>query len=523
MTEITRNDVIDVGGGGGRCGEGVGVRSSTPAVAASFAADAGSEGGGGAEWQMVTRGKAKAGGPKRTTARTRAGVAEEGDSLQHAVPGFKAASTAARKRRAEGSINDKLAAMAATIIQLVMAQKQTVESQKAFLESNKAILDRNKALLESNQAMMETIKAQGDEIKALKALLQQSPRPSSYSEVTATSDTSTGSQAVGTRPTSANSSQLRKEKPQIQDDRAVSIDMGRFKGSKNNYNVIRDGLRAGLKVNKVTEKLTIKSLRPGPGDRIDVVFADKDEANKAKQHTRWLTSSLTGVRVKGEQWYPVKFDSVVKQCVLDQEVNDGKTLNKDFAKDFKADNGCETAECTVMKATWLSKVDVKKKVGSMVIWLKNKIDAEYLLRTGTAMFGATDAFCSPFIVRDNSGPCYHCNRYGHKQASCTSYIRCAICSKGHRRDECTNKDSPKCPACGDAHTVFDWACKLHPQHYRHVGQQKSRTRQEQRSAAMDIDMDISPRISSTDTSSVSGGAQVAGTASTSNTPSSSSC
>jgi hypothetical protein len=31
----------------------------------------------------------------------------------------------------------------------------------------------------------------------------------------------------------------------------------------------------------------------------------------------------------------VKLDSVVKQCVLDQDVNDGKTLNKDFAKDFQ--------------------------------------------------------------------------------------------------------------------------------------------------------------------------------------------
>ena len=87
----------------------------------------------------------------------------------------------------------------------------------------------------------------------------------------------------------------------MQDNRAVSIDIGRFKGAKNNYNVIRDSLRTGLKVNKVTEKLTIKSLRPSPGDRIDVVFADKDEANKAKQHTRWLTSSLTGARVKGKQ------------------------------------------------------------------------------------------------------------------------------------------------------------------------------------------------------------------------------
>jgi hypothetical protein len=299
--------------------------------------------------------------------------------------------------------------------------------------------------------------------------------------------------------------------------------LGRFKGSKNNYNVIRDGLLAGLKVNKATEKLTIKSLLPGPGDRIDIVFADRDEANKAKQHTRWLTSSLTGARVKGEQLYPVKFDSVVTQCVPDQDLNDGKTLNKDFAKDSKADNGCETAECTVMKATWLSKVGAKKKVGSMVVWLKNRVDAEYLLRTGTAMFGATNAFCSPFVVRDNSGPCYHCNRYGHKQASCTSQIRCAIRSKGHRRDECPNQDSPKCPTCGHAHTVFDWACKLHPQHSLHVGQQKAKTRQDQGSAAMDVDMYGSTQASPTTASSARGGAQVVGTASTSNTPSSPSC
>lgn len=354
-------------------------------------------------------------------------------------------------------------------------------------------------------------------------MIQDGVSQRTYSEAITSTSTPTRPQSSQTRSTSAGSSQVRKDKPQVQDDKAVSIDMARFKGAKNSYNVIRDGLRAGLQVNKVTEKLTIKSLRPGPSDEIDVVFADKDEANKAKQHTRWLTSSLTGARVKGEQWYPVKFDSVVKQCVLDQDVNDGKTLNKGFAKDFKADNSCETADCTVMKATWLSKVDSKKKVGSMVVRLKNRVDAEYLLRTGTVIFGVTDSFCSPFIVMDNSGPCYHCNRYGHKQASCTSQIRCAICSKGHHRDECPNKDNPKRPTCGDAHTVFDWSCKLHPQHYRHVGQQKAKTRQDQRGAAMDIDLDSVLRTSPTNASSICGGAQVASAAGTSNTPSSSSC
>jgi hypothetical protein len=120
-------------------------------------------------------------------------------------------------------------------------------------------------------------------------------------------------------------------------------------------------------------------------------------------------------------------------------VNDGETLNKNLAKDSKTDNRCEMAECTATKAIWLIKVDAKKKVGSMVVWLKSKVDADYLLRTDTATFG----------------PCYHCNRYGHKRASCTSQIRCAICSKGHSQGDCPEKDCPRCAARGDAHTVFD--------------------------------------------------------------------
>ncbi|KAM0724072.1 hypothetical protein Q7P37_000252 [Cladosporium fusiforme] len=353
MNEINQNDVIDVGGGGGGCGEVGGAGSSAPAVAASFAAEAGSKGGGGAEWQMVTRGKARAKGAKRTIMRVIPSVVDGGQDSQPAAPSFEAASTAARKRKAEDSVNDKLAAMAATIEQLMDVQRQMVESQKTLLESNKT--------------MVETVKAQGEEIKALKAMLQGGASQRTYSEVTSRGGTSAGSQPSQNRSLATVSSQGHKDRPQVQDERAVSIDMGRFKGAKNNYNGIRDSVRARVKVNRVTEKLTIKSVRPGPGDRIDVVFADKDEANKAKQHTRWLTSSLTWAPVKGEQWYPVKFDSVVKQFVLDQDMNDGKTLLKDFAKDSKGDNGCMTADCTVMKATWLSKVDAKMKVGSTVI------------------------------------------------------------------------------------------------------------------------------------------------------------
>lgn len=56
----------------------------------------------------------------------------------------------------------------------------------------------------------------------------------------------------------------------------------------------------GARRTTIIEKLTIKSLRPTLGDRINVLFTDKDEANKAKQRTRWLTSSLAGARFKVE-------------------------------------------------------------------------------------------------------------------------------------------------------------------------------------------------------------------------------
>ena len=91
MNEITQIDVVAVGGGGVRRGEGVGAQSSTPAVAAGAAADAGSEGGEGAEWQMVTRGKAKAGEAKRTTMRVKSSVAEGECGSKQVAPGFEVA------------------------------------------------------------------------------------------------------------------------------------------------------------------------------------------------------------------------------------------------------------------------------------------------------------------------------------------------------------------------------------------------------------------------------------------------
>lgn len=96
MNEINQNDAIEVLVGAGGRGKVGGAGSSTPADGASFAADAGSEGGGGAERQIVTRGKARASGAKRTVAKLRTRTSDEDEGGLQTARTFKAVSTAER-------------------------------------------------------------------------------------------------------------------------------------------------------------------------------------------------------------------------------------------------------------------------------------------------------------------------------------------------------------------------------------------------------------------------------------------
>lgn len=199
---VLREVVVDLG----RVGE-----LGSSAAAAGFAACAGSEGGGVAEWQIETRGRARASGATRTVIKVVQSAMKQNESLQQAAASFEAASAAERKRKSEESVNDKLTAMAATIAELVSIQKQLVECQILLLECNKALID-------SNKGMIERIKAQAEEVKVLKAKMQDSGSQRTYSEVTADGGSFSGSHSSQMRSTFAGSPQIREERPQAQDD-----------------------------------------------------------------------------------------------------------------------------------------------------------------------------------------------------------------------------------------------------------------------------------------------------------------
>lgn len=422
------------------------------------------EDGGG--WAMVTRRKAKA-----------SGIAVSVSPTAKTARIFASTSELERKRKAEQNLADQVTALREMVIQLVKGQ----EVQEARYKGQEVAFKRQTELLEE---LVKESQSQQRTITALQAIVDKRVAKSSYCDVARRGP----QEETLTTQAKAKSGQAQTDLPldHVQvNERTVSLDTGRTNAEKSDYKIVKQKLQQGLDKAKVTEGSKIQFLRPGPGERIEVIFEDRKQAEKARKHTGWATGQLPGTRVKGEEWYPVKCDMVAKLAVLDRTADDGRTLRQTLCEEFSKDNTADGIDFTAMKARWLSKIDVAKKVGSLVIWLKNRLAADHLLSTGVAIFGATGAYCSKWEKRDDGLPCFNCNKYGHKQAVCKAAPRCALCSGQHSRRSCTQPNKLKCPACDkEGHSVFDWQCQFHPSHWKYRGIQKTkRTGRESRPRA----------------------------------------
>jgi hypothetical protein len=128
-----------------------------------------------------------------------------------------------------------------------------------------------------NKALCDETEKQGRTIALLEALSEKSTRAPTYSEVARTGlqQTSKGQPSQKERPPTDTARK---------DERAVRIDTRRTKAEKTDFVVVKERLQSGLDKAKVIEGLKIEFLRPGPGERIKVVFKDKEQAEKARKY-----------------------------------------------------------------------------------------------------------------------------------------------------------------------------------------------------------------------------------------------
>jgi hypothetical protein len=90
------------------------------------------------------------------------------------------------------------------------------------------------------------------------------------------------------------------------------------------------------------------------------------------------------------------------------------------------------------------------------------------------IFSVTGAYCSKWERHKDNLLCFNCNKYGHKQALCTSAPKCVLCSGKHSRLTCLCPTELCCLACNkEGHSVFDWQCRLHLKHWKYTSMQKA--------------------------------------------------
>jgi hypothetical protein len=58
---------------------------------------------------------------------------------------------------------------------------------------------------------------------------------------------------------------------------------------------------------------------------------------------------MPSIRVKGEEWFPIKYDIVAKLAVMDRAANDGKTLRQTLCYKFSKENTAEGIDFIAMK------------------------------------------------------------------------------------------------------------------------------------------------------------------------------
>jgi hypothetical protein len=194
------------------------------------------------------------------------------------------------------------------------------------------------------------------------------------------------------------------------------------------------------------------TVDPKNTHRIRIACRDEAEHQLVKRVAE--TKIGAGARVLRDELYPIKVDNVKRTAVLDE--NDGIRVGAMEA--FSKEN-----EATVAKISWLSKKDVPKAYGSMVVYLTKGTDARRLLAEGFFHAGGESGTTSAFEHRPRPEQCYKCQEIGHKAFQCRNAQKCARCAKeGHHHDSC-NETIPRCIPCGGPHESFSRNCrKLYP-------------------------------------------------------------
>ncbi|KAI7713817.1 hypothetical protein KC353_g7264, partial [Hortaea werneckii] len=122
--------------------------------------------------------------------------------------------------------------------------------------------------------------------------------------------------------------------------------------------------------------------------RVRITCRDESELARVKEAAE--KTKAVGSRVLRDQWYPVKVDNVCRTALLDER---GK-LRNGAVEMLEKEN-----EVRIAKVSWLSRKDLLKAYGSMVVYVTKRADAAKLLEGQYFNVDGESAFTRVFEPR----------------------------------------------------------------------------------------------------------------------------
>jgi hypothetical protein len=229
----------------------------------------------------------------------------------------------------------------------------------------------------------------------------------------------------------------------------IDISATESEGSRATAGTVRAAIESELRTAENQENWRCRAMTVDQRNqsRIRIACRNETEHQLVKRAAEKIGR---GARVLRDELYPIKVDNVKRTAVLD-EFND---IRVGAAEALSEENGT-----TVAKIAWLSKKDIPKAYGSMLIYVTKGSDARRLITEGFFHAGGESGTTSVFEHRPRIEQCYNCQEIGHKAYQCKNAQKCARCAKeGHRHGEC-NEAVLRCIPCGGPHESFSRNCR----------------------------------------------------------------
>ena len=341
----------------------------------------------------------------------------------------------------------ELTELIAGLMDIILQQGHTIEKIQTDLAEVKNQNGELREELKSVQAKLDAYSESPPTTRSWTSATSPSP---SYATVARTPPISSPANVVsissmGTTPST------------MTDTLYCTIDTSRVpndEGDRTSVGAVRTAVEKEIRVTKDQVNWRCRAVTRDAKNTNRIRIACRDEAEQRMVKQAAETKIAPGIRVLRDELYPIKVDNVNRLAVLD----DNGEIRAGAAEAFGQEN-----ETTVAKMAWLSKKDVPKAYGSMVVYVTKGSDARRLLTEGFFHVAGESGYTGIFERRPRPEQCFNCQELGHKAFQCKNAQKCARCAgEGHCHSECTETIF-KCVPCGGPHESFSRNCrKLYP-------------------------------------------------------------